>query len=149
MDFDWIGFMVVLFFGVVGVFFGVDSSGLAGEWMRRVWGGLSTSSGEYEKIFATCHVIGSYDTAGGAGVSVFRCSGVSVGEKGSVAARRVFRFSLTDSPKHRAAQRPPRSRHGVRKQRDFHSFLSLPMALVGGTPTLLEHGSGGRACHPP
>jgi len=24
MDFDWIGFMVVLLFGVVGVFFGVD-----------------------------------------------------------------------------------------------------------------------------
>jgi hypothetical protein len=42
--------------------------------MRRAWGGLSTSSGEYDEISGTCHVIGLYDMEGGLcfAVSVFR-----------------------------------------------------------------------------
>ena len=62
MDLDWIGFMLLF---LVLLFLGFDSSGLAGEWMRWVWGGLLTSREEYEGISGTCHVIGLYDMEGG------------------------------------------------------------------------------------
>jgi hypothetical protein len=42
------------------------------------------------------------------GVSVFRCFSVSVRVKESAASHRVFRFSLTDSLKHRAVKRQPK-----------------------------------------
>jgi hypothetical protein len=42
------------------------------------------------------------------GKSVFRCFGVSARVKESAASHRFFRFSLTDSLKHRAAKRQPK-----------------------------------------